>query len=221
MTHKYYTLEEEEFIRNNYDKMTAAELGEVLNRSKSSIYEKVQELGLSKRPKKYKGDELPYYVFQNDIEVIKKLGGKISDRELYEKHLPHFPSRKAVTRVRNKFLKIPPFRVKMHEQEKEFNGYLVYKGKKVHRTVVEKKLGRKLKKGQPTHHLDGNRYNNDGSNLYACKSAKEHSQIHISLQKCMFELVRDGYVLFNKLTGLYELNSERFDDEGNLINHSH
>jgi hypothetical protein len=34
-----------------------------------------------------------------------------------------------------------------------------------HRVVMEKKLGRSLKKGESVHHKDGNRTNNDPDNL--------------------------------------------------------
>ena len=46
-----------------------------------------------------------------------------------------------------------------------------------HRLVMEEYLGRRLKFDEVVHHIDGDRYNNDISNLKLC-SRKEHSVIH-------------------------------------------
>lgn len=55
----------------------------------------------------------------------------------------------------------------------EISGKPVY----VHRTVMEQKLGRKLKPGELVHHKDENKLNNDPDNLELTnrsKHAKEH-----------------------------------------------
>jgi len=46
-------------------------------------------------------------------------------------------------------------------------GYLRFKdsNKLVHRWVVEKEFGRKLRAGEEVHHKDGNKLNNDPNNL--------------------------------------------------------
>lgn len=59
------------------------------------------------------------------------------------------------------------------------DGYLIYsygeyKGRLVHRIVMEKYLGRKLKKSEHIHHLDGNRKNNKINNLYLCIGNSDH-----------------------------------------------
>lgn len=43
-----------------------------------------------------------------------------------------------------------------------------------HRLVAEKKLGRRLKKGEIVHHMDGSRRNNHPGNIQVLKSAKYH-----------------------------------------------
>lgn len=43
-----------------------------------------------------------------------------------------------------------------------------------YRKIAEKKIGRKLKKGEIVHHLDGNSTNNDPDNLFVCESQSEH-----------------------------------------------
>ena len=64
--------------------------------------------------------------------------------------------------------------------EQDENGYLIFRnsGKRVHRWVMEKKLGRRLEKGEIVHHIDGNRQNNDLENLKLL-TAKEHFKLHV------------------------------------------
>ena len=45
------------------------------------------------------------------------------------------------------------------------NSYKDGKSERKHRIVAEKMLGRKLKKDEVVHHIDGNKRNNDESNL--------------------------------------------------------
>lgn len=46
-----------------------------------------------------------------------------------------------------------------------------------HRVVAEKKLGRRLEKGEEVHHRDGNKQNNDPENIDVLRRA-EHAKIH-------------------------------------------
>jgi len=49
------------------------------------------------------------------------------------------------------------------------------KGKKaIHRIVMEKKLGRKLRRGETVHHIDGNKLNNRPRNLMLFPSQSAH-----------------------------------------------
>ena len=48
-----------------------------------------------------------------------------------------------------------------------------------HRVIMENKLGRILEKGEVVHHLDGNKHNNDPSNLQLMTN-QEHSKQHRS-----------------------------------------
>lgn len=59
-------------------------------------------------------------------------------------------------------------------------GYRRFKdsGKLLHRWVAEKKLGRKLKKGEVVHHENRDKLDNDPSNLWVFKNQAEHYRIH-------------------------------------------
>jgi hypothetical protein len=70
------------------------------------------------------------------------------------------------------------------------NGYLVkfvkgYNKKgnvKLHRAVMEEKLGRRLSPDEIVHHIDGNKLNNDISNLEVM-SRSDHSRLHREKEK--------------------------------------
>lgn len=62
------------------------------------------------------------------------------------------------------------------------NGYVEVtrgsnKGKGLHRVIAEEAIGRKLKDGEVVHHIDGDRSNNDPSNLEVM-THREHCRHH-------------------------------------------
>lgn len=58
-------------------------------------------------------------------------------------------------------------------------GYTKYHGKHLHRVVMERKLGRKLKANEIVHHIDGNKQNNDPNNLMLMTQS-EHIKLHLA-----------------------------------------
>jgi hypothetical protein len=57
------------------------------------------------------------------------------------------------------------------------NNYVKLGGRHMHRVVAEQKLGRPLLPGEIVHHKDGDKWNNDPSNLEVMTQA-EHARIH-------------------------------------------
>lgn len=57
-------------------------------------------------------------------------------------------------------------------------GYIKENGRHQHRVVMERKLGRKLRKGEIVHHIDHNKKNNHPSNL-AVMTQAEHARSHM------------------------------------------
>ena len=66
-------------------------------------------------------------------------------------------------------------------------------------------LRRKLKDDEVVHHIDGNKINNEWSNLLVC-SAEEHARLHAQLEALAMTAVRAGIFIFK--SGRYHLNPE-------------
>jgi hypothetical protein len=79
--------------------------------------------------------------------------------------------------------------------------------KKEHTHVMETYLGRPLNKGEIIHHLDKNKINNALDNLWLSNQAK-HRVAHDSLEKLSIKLYKNGFVIFNLETGIYEFTEE-------------
>lgn len=55
-------------------------------------------------------------------------------------------------------------------------------GRHTHRVVAEQMLGRPLRPGEIVHHVDGDKRNNDPSNLVVFASQAEHARYHAMLK---------------------------------------
>lgn len=66
------------------------------------------------------------------------------------------------------------------------NKYVLIKGVKEHRLVVEKFIKRKLKKEEEVHHINGIKSDNRIDNLMLFKTKKEHISFHRKVQQFGF-----------------------------------
>ena len=62
------------------------------------------------------------------------------------------------------------------------DNYVKLNQRHMHRVVMEKALGRKLDYSEVVHHIDGDKWNNDISNLQVL-SRSEHIRIHLHAEK--------------------------------------
>jgi hypothetical protein len=67
--------------------------------------------------------------------------------------------------------------------EKNKDGYILIGKKLEHRLVVEKYIGRKLKKTEQVHHLNKKKDDNRIENLMLFKNGKEHIAFHRKVQQ--------------------------------------
>jgi len=74
--------------------------------------------------------------------------------------------------------------------------------KTYHVALMELKIGRKLYINECVHHINGDTLNNDISNLLLV-TRSEHAIAHISLQRCVAELYKQGIVGFDREVGKY------------------
>jgi hypothetical protein len=103
---------------------------------------------------------------------------------------------------------------KMVKAEGEYHDSGRQKYKKEHILIYEKELGRELKTqkgnmGEQVHHIDGDKLNNNFSNLLLCSDTQEHRYVHCQLEEVSFELVRKGIIIFDKETNKYKINESR------------
>lgn len=73
-----------------------------------------------------------------------------------------------------------------------------------HVKVMQDHLGRQLVTGEVVHHIDGNKSNNDISNLDLC-TVDEHNNAHAKLEQIVFALVKQGEVIYDRATKRYVL----------------
>lgn len=61
-------------------------------------------------------------------------------------------------------------------------------------------IGRMIERGEVIHHLDGDKRNNDVSNLVLCENHSEHTKIHHSMNNLVYEMIKSGEVEYARET---------------------
>lgn len=86
---------------------------------------------------------------------------------------PNFIAPEAQRRERNREAQLRRF------AEVKPDTYRKLHGKHIHRVIAEQMIGRPLAKGEIVHHIDGNKHNNDPSNLQVMTQS-EHMKLHLA-----------------------------------------
>jgi hypothetical protein len=84
------------------------------------------------------------------------------------------------------------------------DGYFSYSVPENHRRVYEAFHNVKLPSNVWVHHIDGDKSNNSVSNLVAL-SASEHGDTHSSLERVGFELMKLGFVEYDRAVNSYRV----------------
>lgn len=168
----------EEYIKNNFDKLTKSEIAKNLGVSYNKVDWLCRKLGL----KHYKSSKYSDY----ELEFIKHnypiYGSKFCAEALNR-------SENAI----NKKIKKMNLKINWKHYYINTNGYLVNCEDRnnpylVHRKIMEDYIGRKLKNNEIVHHKDMNKLNNDISNLQIV-TRSEHAKIHKDyLKKCQYKI---------------------------------
>lgn len=79
-----------------------------------------------------------------------------------------------------------------------------YRHIREHQYIMEMHLKRRLEKGEVVHHIDGDKKNNNIDNLYLT-TIEEHNKLHAESESILFELYKQGIVIFDKAAGRYFL----------------
>lgn len=73
-----------------------------------------------------------------------------------------------------------------------------------HILVMEKELGRELFPEEIVHHIDVVRVNNGPQNLHVFPNVIAHNEAHRSLNDLVADLLADGIIFFDRITGTYK-----------------
>ena len=195
---KRYSNQEIQFIIDNYQTMSVKDIANSLNRTEKGVRHKMEQLNLnlSLLPR-----NAAFQFSDEQIDFIKANSLKLSDEKM-SKILNISASLICLKRI-SLGLRIH------HYNEYVENGYAMryIDGKKtwVHRHNAELKYGRKLDKSEKVHHINGDKLDNRPENLYVCSDRSFHDIVHHSLRKVAFELVKQGVIKFDEMSGKYYL----------------
>lgn len=87
-----------------------------------------------------------------------------------------------------------------HQKNPKNNGWI-----REHIFVIQEELGYVIPTGHVVHHIDGNKRNNDKKNLILL-TVEEHNNAHAKSEQLIFQLVKNGTIIFNRHTKLYEFS---------------
>ena len=184
-----WTSEEDDYLARNAHTSSLRDLGDALGRSRRSVEHRVQRLSLQRQTLRRWTPEEDALI---RIHLLAGLGA-VAQR------LDRNPT---VVSERAKRLGLT-FRVPA--RERDYGGYRAVRKQYVHRTVVEKSLGRPLQAGERVHHVNLNKRDNAPHNLYLCSDRSHHQRVHRSIDRLIPELLEQGLIRFDRAGGRYEL----------------
>lgn len=204
--------EEISYIKENAIKLTVKEMSIYLDRSEKAIREKLRRIGCglsvikNTNYTKWNKEEDDFLI-NNYLNMTTKEIACILNRPEYG-----VKARKNKLKLNNKYKAINNSRIYKFKDkdsydlfyEKNTNTLRAY-----HRVVYENYYNVKLNKKEKIHHIDGNKKNNNPENLLRCADTKSHRKIHAQLEKIAYQLIQEGFIIFDKNKQEYIANSNR------------
>tara|TARA_Y100001936_G_C16068665_1_gene668999 strand:+ start:165 stop:986 length:822 start_codon:yes stop_codon:yes gene_type:complete len=207
-----WTKEEDEYIKDNYRKLSVREIAIYINRSEKATRSHIERLGI--KLKKLRTDTRTHLIRQplitdwsdSEIEILVS-NMDMTALQIQKTLLPH----RTLSSIYGKYSN-------MGKQKKPPKGYYfdsdgrkhVYIRHGVHipehRLIIEKHLGRKLERNEIVHHIDCDKKNNTIQNLHVFESISDHMATHHSLNAIIPKLLKKRIIKFDKKTGKYVLD---------------
>lgn len=184
---------EDGFIRANYRSMLARDIARHLGRSTTGIRKRAWKLGLS----------VPLQRWCDAQDAVVRAGrGKRELREV----AAELGRGVAEVSSRAKHLGLAPWRVRKGTHAgRPIDGFANGRPIYTHRSVVERRLGRKLRSDEIVHHVDHDKANNSDANLYLFASRSAHRSAHSSFESLVPALLERGVIEFDRTEGIYRL----------------
>lgn len=207
-----WTIDEINYVKENATKLSVEKMANNLNRSVRAVRAKLNREGVMLN--EINGNPIIEWTHEEDVFLkenfylftVNELAKKMN-RTTYA-----IRSRKHKLGLNNKYDKIAKNGGNIYVRNAN---YIVYYDKRTntsrsyHRILYEKHYGIKLTKEQIIHHLDGNKKNNNISNLLLTKNMSEHRKVHAQLEAVAFQLYKEGFIKFDKNENKYVANSNR------------
>lgn len=213
MKRSWWSKEELEYLKNNAKNKSVKEMSNYLQRTPKAVRNRLEIIGISLRD--LKNIQFESWSEEED-NFLRENYCNMTVKEL-EQHLNRtekaIRSRKNKLKLNNKYDNLREKRGK--EYYINSDGYYITYNKELkkyngsHRVIYEEYYGIKLKSNQYIHHIDGNKKNNKIENLLLCNGCKEHTLIHKQLETISYQLIQEGYILFDKNKKQYIANPNR------------
>ena len=211
---------ENDFLKENTH-LTITELAKKLNRTRCSVNNQfyvVLKLKRDKNSSRLYSD--PWS--DDEINIIKEYGGKISDAEIIRIYLPHIHRSEWIRKKREE-LGIESYIYIPNKETIEYKGdiYTLYKdyfrkstGEFLHIKIYEDYYNVKVTDEQVVHHINGDKCDNRIENLILFDNDSEHRRAHNQLCKLGYQLLNKEIIGFDVEEGKYF--SKIFEEEFNV-----
>lgn len=213
MKRNKWSQEEIDFLIGNVDKMTISELSIKLDRTEKAVRGRFDILGISLRD--VKNIRFREWTIEEDKFLTENYHKyTVSElSKLMDRTMSGISGRKNVLGLNNKYQKIGSEGERIYIRNSK-NYSLHYDGntKKLtahHRRLYEEYHNTILKKEQYIHHINGDKKDNSKENLVICEGISEHRKIHSNLEKVSYQLIKEGFIIFDFEKKEYIANSNR------------